>query len=159
MGIAAPLGLDRNRIGGGVDVLGGCEPAADVVPAREGRRARVLVVDDSPAFLGAAVSVVGATPSLRLVGVAGSGVRAIELLPELRPDLVLLDVNMPGMDGIETAEIIQEERPGAVVVLVSAEPAGLEAAGHAAGAVAVVDKRTIRPDTLEALWSEQLPGR
>jgi CheY-like chemotaxis protein len=61
---------------------------------------------------------------------------------------------MPGIDGAETARIIRRERPEAVVVLVSAEVAGLESAGRSAGAVAVVAKHELCLDSLEALWSE-----
>jgi DNA-binding NarL/FixJ family response regulator len=122
-------------------------------------RARVLVVDDSPVFLDAAASIVLATPSLDLVGVAASGARAIELLPELKPDLVLLDIHMPDLDGIETAAVIRAEQPDAVVVLVSAQPEGFEASGRAAGAKAVLAKRGLCPATLEALWAQHRPGR
>jgi len=130
----------------------------NLAAARRSRRARVLVVDDSPVFLDAAVSLVSAAPSLRVVGVAASGEEAIELLPMLKPDFVLLDFRMPGMDGVETARIIGDERPEAVVVLVSAEAAGLESAAAAAGAVAVLPKYGLGPDTLEALWSQHMPG-
>jgi two-component system chemotaxis response regulator CheB len=131
------------------------EPDWDEVTASgNSASARVLVVDDSSAFLDAAAALVSAAPSLRLVGVAASGEDALELLPELKPDLVLLDIHMPRMDGVETARIIRTDRPEAVVVLVSAEPAGFEAAGRAAGAVAVLDKRRLAPGTLEELWAE-----
>ena len=125
-----------------------------LVAARRTRRARVLVVDDSSAFRDVATSLVSAAPSLRLVGLAASGAEAIELLPQLKPDLVLLDFRMPGMDGIETARIVRQERPDALVVLVSAVVADLEPAARAAGAAAVLGKHELCPDTLEALWAE-----
>src|SRR6266576_5492512 len=65
-------------------------------------RARVLVVDDSDVFLRAAASVILATSTLRLIGAVGSGDEAIRLLPQLRPDLVLVDFHMPGMNGVQT---------------------------------------------------------
>ena len=58
-------------------------------------RARVLVADDSDVFLRVAASVISDTSTLRLVGAVGSGEKAIRLLPQLRPDLVLLDFQMP----------------------------------------------------------------
>ena len=79
-------------------------------------RARVLVADDSDVFLRAAASVISATSTLRLVGAVGSGEEAIRLLPKLRPDLVLLDFQMPGMDGIQTTRIIRQNEPGMVVL-------------------------------------------
>ena len=153
----------RHRLPGADDVEVSDEPGAPPArrrarAARNGRRARVLVVDDSPVFVDAASCIVLASSSLHLVGVAASGARAIELLPELKPDLVLLDVHMPDMDGIETAAIITAERPEVVVVLVSAEPEGFEASGLAVGAKAVLAKRGLCPSTLEALWSQHRPG-
>ena len=64
----------------------------------------VLTVDDQPLFRSAAAAVVDATPGFEAVGEASSGEEALQLSSELRPDLVLLDVRMPGMDGIETAQ-------------------------------------------------------
>jgi CheY-like chemotaxis protein len=118
---------------------------------------RVLVVDDSEIFLRTADSIVSAAGGLRLVGTAGSGEEAIRLLPQLRPDLVLLDVHMRGLDGIETARIIHQAEPRTVVVLVSAEPGSASNAARGAGAAALQDKRNVLPGTLDALWLEHMP--
>lgn len=118
---------------------------------------RVLVVDDSEIFLRTATTIVSAVGGLQLVGTAASGEEAIRLLPELKPDLVLLDIHMPGLDGIETARIIHRDEPRAVVVIVSGEPAGASEAARAAGAVALLDKRDLLPGTLDALWLEHAP--
>jgi two-component system, chemotaxis family, protein-glutamate methylesterase/glutaminase len=88
-------------------------------------RARVLVADDSDVFLGVAASVISATSTLRLVSAVGSGLEAIRLLPQLRPDLVLLDFRMPGMDGVQTTRIIRRDEPRTVVIVISVEPEGL----------------------------------
>jgi two-component system, chemotaxis family, protein-glutamate methylesterase/glutaminase len=117
----------------------------------------VLAVDDSEIFLRVANSVVSSTTGLRLVGTATSGEEAIRLLPELKPDLVLLDIHMPGLDGFETARIIARESPETVIVLVSAEPAGLEADSEAAGAVALLDKVGLGPGLLDELWLKHRP--
>jgi two-component system chemotaxis response regulator CheB len=119
----------------------------------------VLVVDDSEIFLRVADSVVSATTSLRLVGTAASGEEAVELLPDLQPDLVLLDIHMPGLDGFETARIMARESPRTVVVLVSAEPDGLETQAESAGAVALLDKVGLLPSALDDLWSKHRPRR
>jgi CheY-like chemotaxis protein len=116
------------------------------------RSARVLAVDDSEIFLQVADSVLSGTTGLRLVGTAASGEEAIQLLPQLQPDLVLLDVHMPGIGGVETADIIRRESPRTVVVLVSAEPKGLEAAAESVGAVAIVDKVDLSSEMLDELW-------
>lgn len=119
--------------------------------------ARVLVVDDSEIFLRAAASIVSAVDGLHLVGTATSGEEAIRLLPQLKPDLVLLDIHMSGLDGNETARIIRRNEPRTVVVLVSCEPTGASEAARAAGAVALLDKRNLVPSTLQALWLEHAP--
>src|SRR6478752_7296458 len=120
-------------------------------------RAQVLVADDSHVFLGVAASVISATSTLRLVGAVGSGQEAIELVPALRPDLVLLDFRMPGMDGIQTTRIIRRDEPRTVVIVISAEPDGLSDVARAAGAVATLHKRDFFPSTLDALWLEHMP--
>jgi CheY-like chemotaxis protein len=120
--------------------------------SRNALRARVLAVDDSEIFLQVADSVVSGTAGLRLVGTAASGEEALELLPHLQPDLVLLDVHMPGIGGMETASIIGRDSPQTVVVLVSAEPDGLAAAAESVGAVAILSKVDLSPDMLDRLW-------
>lgn len=126
--------------------------------SRRTRRARVLAVDDSEIFLKVADSVVSQTTGLRLVGTAASGEEALRLFPDLQPDLVLLDIHMPGIDGVETARIIRRESPQTVVVLVSAEPSGLEAAAESAGAAAILDKVDMAPGMLDELWLKHAPS-
>lgn len=126
--------------------------------SRNALRARVLAVDDSEIFLQVADSVVSGTAGLRLVGTAASGEEALELLPHLQPDLVLLDVHMPGIGGMETASIIGRDSPQTVVVLVSAEPAGLAAAAKSVGAVAILSKVDLSPDMLDQLWLKHGSG-
>jgi CheY-like chemotaxis protein len=125
--------------------------------AMGGLRARVLVADDSDIFLRAAASVISATSGLRIVGAVGSGEEAIRLLPQLRPDLVLLDFQMPGMDGIQTTRIIRQDEPGTVVIVISADLAGRSDAARAAGAATTLDKRDFVPRTLDALWQAHKP--
>jgi DNA-binding NarL/FixJ family response regulator len=119
---------------------------------------RVLAVDDSKPFLRAATTVVSATDGLQIVGSAASGEEAVRLLPRLKPDLVLLDIRMPGIDGLETTRRIVETAPHTVVFLLSAEPEGFEASGAAAGAAALLDKRDLSPESLEQLWLEHGPA-
>jgi CheY-like chemotaxis protein len=117
----------------------------------------VLVADDSGVFLRAAASVISATSTLRLVGAVGSGEKAIRLLHELQPDLVLVDLNMTGMDGIETTRIIRQDEPRTIVIVVSTDLAGLSDVARAAGAAATLDKRDFAPRTLDALWQAHKP--
>ncbi len=77
---------------------------------------RVLVVDDSQVFRDAAAEVVAATPGFELVAEAESGEGAIAIAELLHPDLVLIDVRMPGLGGIESARRIRDGAGEARVV-------------------------------------------
>jgi CheY-like chemotaxis protein len=120
---------------------------------------RGLVVDDSRMFRDVARSVLSAATRLRPLGEAASGEEAIRLLPDLKPDLVLLDVHMPGLDGVETAQAIHRKAPDTVVVLMSADADGLKETGRSAQAVAVLEKSDLFPQTLDKIWLQHGPDR
>jgi two-component system invasion response regulator UvrY len=129
----------------------------NIVAARLECPGGVLVVDDSEVFQQVGASLVSEAHGLRLVGVAACGEEAIQLLPELKPDLVLLDVHMPGLGGLETARIIRRESPTTVVILVSADPGSVAADAPSTGAAAFLSKSDLTPRTLDELWLEHLP--
>jgi DNA-binding NarL/FixJ family response regulator len=113
----------------------------------------VVTVDDQPFFRGAAHDVIEATPGFEPVGEASSGEEAVALVAEREPQLVLVDVRMPGMDGIETTRRIKARCPGVVVVLISIEDASnalVEA--DKTGAAAFVRKQDFKPSLLRKLW-------
>jgi two-component system invasion response regulator UvrY len=113
----------------------------------------VLVVDDQPPFLMAARRLIESTPGFESVGEATSGERAVTLAAALRPDLVLMDVRMPGLGGLGAARCITVARSASAVVLVSTDPADVtDEAAEGCGAVAVIGKQHLRPTTLTALW-------
>ena len=113
----------------------------------------VLVVDDQAYFRRAALEVVGATPGFEPLGEAASGEEALALAAGLRPDLVLLDVRMPVMDGIETARRLSMEHPGGVIVLISIDdPSELPAEAGACGAKALIRKQDFGSLALRRLW-------
>jgi two-component system nitrate/nitrite response regulator NarL len=113
----------------------------------------VLAVDDQPIFLRTARSLIAATPGFEQVGEAASGLTAIELVEQRRPDHMLLDVRMPGMDGVETARRIHEAHPGVVVVLISIdESPAVDPELEASGAAEMVRKQDFGPTTLRRLW-------
>jgi two-component system, NarL family, invasion response regulator UvrY len=119
-----------------------------------GRTVDVLTVDDSPGFLEAARELIAATPGFRAVGEARSGEEALASADVLRPDLVLLDVRMPAMDGIETARLLAVRAPRAVVVLITAEdPTDVPRGAHRCGAAALVRKQDLAPSMLHKLWA------
>ena len=120
----------------------------------EKREVGVLTVDDQAVFRDLARLVVQTTPGFRSVGEAASGEEALELIDELNPELVLVDVRMPGMGGIEAARRIGHFRPEAIVVLITIEdPRDLPSAGDS-GATALVRKQDFGPTMLRDLWAK-----
>ena len=114
---------------------------------------RVLTVDDQVVFRHAARDVISATPGFEPVGDAGSGEEALAEVERLRPELVLLDVRMPGIGGIEAARRITEAHPDTVVVLISIEDSEEFAEdAHASGAAALVRKQDFGPALLRSIW-------
>lgn len=113
----------------------------------------VLVVDDQAVFRDLARLVLRTTPGFRSVGEVGSGEEALEMIGEVEPELVLVDVRMPGMGGIEAARRISAEHPETVVVLISLEePVDLPSAADACGAAALVRKQDFGAALLRDLW-------
>ena len=86
---------------------------------------RVLVVDDSEVFRNVLAVVVAATPGFELIGSAASGREALHVIEDLAPDLVLMDVQMPDLDGVETGLRIRRHYPQTVVLLLTASKQAL----------------------------------
>ena len=84
------------------------------------RRARVLAVDNSPAFLCTLSSFFENDPNIDLVATATSGQEALAAVAELRPDLVLMDLQMPGMNGLQATEELSRRFPDIPVVVLTA---------------------------------------
>ena len=112
---------------------------------------RVLVVDDQEPFRQAAAAVIAAADGFQLVGAAATGEASLEVLDALCPDLVLMDVRLPGMDGLEASRRIVGRRPDVRVVLVSSDDDYADAAAGC-GAAGYLSKRALGPDRLRRLW-------
>ena len=102
---------------------------------------RVLVVDDHPAVRSSLAAFIDAADGLQVVGEAADGQQAIDMAERLLPQVVLMDVRMPVLDGIEATRRLKAVSGGPEVVLISAyEQDELEHAGRDAGAAAFVMK-------------------
>jgi DNA-binding NarL/FixJ family response regulator len=116
----------------------------------------VLVVDDQAPFRLAARAVLRRTDGFELVGEAADGDEAVERVRELRPRLVLMDINMPTLNGIEATRRIMAELPGTTVFLCSTyQRSDLPAEADASGFAAYVNKEELAPDLLRRLWDER----
>jgi DNA-binding NarL/FixJ family response regulator len=116
----------------------------------------VLAVDDQRPFREAAHRVVDATAGFAWAGEAVSGEEAVAFVRERAPDIVIMDVRMPDMDGIEAARLVAAECPGATVLLVSAEPLASPAVDLLRSrAAAFSSKQTFGPALLRLLQRRQ----
>ena len=114
---------------------------------------KVLVVDDQAPFRGAAKRVVSMTPGFEIVGEAITGEEAVDVSAALKPDLVLMDINLPGINGIEAVRRIRELLPDTLAFLLSTyAEADLPADARTCGASAYIHKERFMPQLLAALW-------
>ena len=88
-------------------------------PREDGEPVRVLLVDDQPLFRGAVGSLIDQQPDFEVVGEAGNGLDGVEKARALRPDLVIMDVEMPVMDGVEAAAILRDQMPATKVIMLT----------------------------------------
>jgi DNA-binding NarL/FixJ family response regulator len=116
---------------------------------------RVLIVDDQEPFRLAARTVVEMTEGFEVAGEVDTGEAAVDAAGDLEPDLVLMDVNLPGIDGLEATRRILGDAGGRVVVLMLSTYEADEYAPRAAdaGAAAYIPKSEFEPDRLAEAWS------
>jgi DNA-binding NarL/FixJ family response regulator len=120
---------------------------------------RVLIVDDQEPFRSASRMVVEMTPGFEVTGEAVTGEEGVEMAASLRPDLVLMDVYLPGIDGLEaTRRITAGDDPPRVLVMSTHESDEFADSAIAAGAVAFLPKAEFGVDELEAVWSQSAPA-
>ncbi len=126
------------------------ETVPDVPPVR------VLVVDDQMLFRTAAKAVLRRSPGFDLVGEAATGEEGVDLAAELAPDLVLMDINMPGINGLEATRRIVANAAEMVVFLCSTYTLSeLPPGAASSGARAYVNKEDLGPVVLRRLWDER----
>jgi DNA-binding NarL/FixJ family response regulator len=148
-GRLAPLPAHAN----GGDGLSHASGAIGLDMSARRRPVRVVTVDDQALFRSAARAIVDHTPGFELVGESADGESALELIPRLDPDIVILDVRMPGIDGIDVAERLHREDPDRIIILASSlEPELLARLARGCGASALVHKHWLTPRMLRGLW-------
>ena len=120
---------------------------------------RVLTVDDHSGFRAAAREVIAATPGFETGGEAAEAETALAELERLRPELVLVDVRLPGTSGLELSRRITAAYGNTVVLLISSDSlADAATATRSSGACAFLRKENFNPATLHALWMTHGPG-
>jgi DNA-binding NarL/FixJ family response regulator len=113
---------------------------------------RVVIADDQRLFAEALEAILSTDARISVVGRAGDGASAVDLVRDERPDVVLMDIAMPVMDGIEATEKIRVEAPDTrVIVLTGSEAPKDVSRARAAGAAGYVTKDQIAGDLLRAI--------
>jgi len=125
--------------------LAGRRSPTSAVDLRHGEEVpvRVLVVDDHPAFRKALSSALNLVADIEVAGEAGGGVAACEGAEELDPDIIIMDLSMPDLSGIDAMKRIHERRPDLPVVILTAHAdEGIEREAREAGASGFLAKGT-----------------
>lgn len=121
------------------------------------RPVHVLIVDDQRPFRRAATKMLERADGFEVVGEAGSGEEGVALVETLRPDLVLMDVRLPGIDGVEATRRIVQRHPRTAVVLVSTYRAIDLPAIDGCGAAGFLPKEELEPEVLSSFVSDIEP--
>lgn len=113
---------------------------------------RVLIADDNGLFRSALDAILAGEPEISVVGRATDGEEAVRLVAELEPDVVLMDLSMPVLDGFLATEEIQEKSPGTKVLVLTGSPERADIArAEAVGAAGYVTKDMIASDLVAAI--------
>jgi DNA-binding NarL/FixJ family response regulator len=113
---------------------------------------RVLIVDDHPAFRRALTSALRMVDDIEVAGEAGGGLAATERAQELEPDLVIMDLSMPDLSGIEAMQRIHAKKPDLPVVILTAHAdPGMEREARQAGASGFLAKGSALEDLVVVL--------
>jgi two-component system invasion response regulator UvrY len=118
----------------------------------------VLIVDDQIPFRDVARMVIGLTAGFEVAAEAESGEDAVAVAAREQPDLILMDINLPGINGVEATRQILAAQPGVAVILLSTySEADLPADARDCGAIAYVHKEDFGPALVQQLWKQHRP--
>jgi two-component system nitrate/nitrite response regulator NarL len=118
----------------------------------DNNRIRVLIADDHRLFAEALEAILGADRRIEVVGTASDGREAVALYKQLDPDVVLMDISMPVMDGIEAARAIRQDRDGARILMLTGSNSRSDVdRSRQAGAVGYVTKDRIAAELIDAI--------
>ena len=132
--------------------------ATSIAPENGSVAVRVLVVDDQVPFRRAATAVCAMTAGFEVVGEAESGEEAVEIAAQTHPDVVLMDINLPGINGIEACRQILATQDAIVILLSTYSRDDLPSDAQDSGALAYVHKEELTPNVLEDLWRDRATG-
>jgi DNA-binding NarL/FixJ family response regulator len=113
-----------------------------VGPPQLGTAVRVLIADDHKLFATSLMTVLCEDERVEVVGIAENGSQAVELVAELEPDVLLMDVRMPVMDGLEATRRIRKSHPSVQILLLTGTETPIESDVAAAGATAFLRKES-----------------
>ena len=113
---------------------------------------RILVVDDHPVLRDGVAAIVQNQADMEMVGEARNGEEAVERFRELRPDVTLMDLQMPGMNGVDAIAAIRTEHPGARIIVLTTYAGDVQAVrALKAGALGYLLKNSLRTELIDAI--------
>lgn len=119
----------------------------------------ILVVDDHPLMRAGLECLLEATPDLHVAGTVSSGPEAVELARRLRPDVVLMDISLPGLDGIEATRLLRRLRPAPLVVMLTSTCSATSVLGAFAAGAAGYLVKDLPPERLVAALRDLQEGQ
>jgi DNA-binding NarL/FixJ family response regulator len=113
---------------------------------------RILIVDDHPILREGVAAVLGCEDDMSIAGEAANGIEALEKFRALGPDITLMDLQMPGMNGVETIKVLRKERPDARIIVLTTYSGDMQASKSLkAGASGYLLKSMLKDELIETI--------